>query len=331
MPVEYRDYYEILGVSRDASEDEIRKAYRRLARKYHPDVAEDKVEGERKFKELNEAYEVLSDPEKRKKYDRLGANWAQGADFTPPPGGFPFGGGQGGYTWSTGGGGGEGFDYHFEGTGFSDFFEQLFGQGGRGRSRGFSSAGGAGAGFARRGSDVETDIMVTLDEVYRGSTRTLRLQKPGHGGEPARLQTGTVRVPVGVQDGQMLRLKGLGEPGTGGADPGDLYLRVRLERHPDFRVRGHDLYYDLELAPWEAVLGTEVHVRPPKGQVKLKVRPGSAQGSELRLGGLGLPKGDGTFGDLYAVIRIVVPETVTSEEQALWEKLRDTSSFRPRS
>jgi len=172
--------------------------------------------------------------------------------------------------------------------------------------------------------------MVTLDEVYHGSSRTLRLQKPGQAGETPTMQTGTVRIPVGVQAGQMLRLKGLGEPGFNGGEPGDLYLHVRLERHPDFRVRGADLYLDLELAPWEAVLGTEVEVRAPKGKVNLKVPAGSGQGDVLRLGEMGLPTGDGGKGDLLAVVKLVVPSEISSDEQSLWEKLKKVSRFKPR-
>lgn len=320
MPVEFKDYYETLGLSRDADEKAIRSAYRKLARKYHPDVAEDKVEGERKFKELNEAYEVLSDPQKRKKYDSLGANWDQ-PDMGYGGGGF--GGGAG--TWGGAGAGGGTQEWRFEGTGFSDFFEQMFGSGMGGRGGGgFYGHPGAST-QAHKGQDAETDLMVTLDEVYHGSTRTLRLQKPGPAGGAPTLQTGTVRIPVGVQAGQMLRLKGLGQPGVNGGAPGDLYLHVRLERHPDFRVRGADLYLDLELAPWDAVLGTQIEVRAPKGKVKLKVPPGSGEGDALRLGGLGLPTGEGGFGDLHAVVKVVVPTKISDRERAAWEKLKEVS------
>ncbi|NOX99582.1 MAG: J domain-containing protein [Verrucomicrobia bacterium] len=320
MSVEFKDYYETLGVAREADDDAIRRAYRKLARKYHPDVAEDKVEGERKFKELNEAYEVLSDQGKRKKYDHLGANWDQA--------GAGFGGGQGGGNAAWGGAGGGGQEWQFEGTGFSDFFEQMFGSGkGAGGRGGFYGQPGGGN-RSQKGRDVETDLMVTLDEVYRGSTRTLRLQKPGReGGVPA-IQTGTVKIPVGVQAGQMLRLKGLGNAGINGGAAGDLYLNVRYERHPDFHVKGVDLYYDLELAPWDAVLGTEVEVRVPKGKVKLKVPAGSGEGDALRMGGLGLPTGEGDFGDLHAVVKLRIPENINSEEREAWANLKKISNFK---
>jgi curved DNA-binding protein len=316
MSVEFKDYYETLGVAREANDDAIRKAYRKLARIYHPDVAKDKVEGERKFKELNEAYEVLSDPEKRKKYDLLGANWDQ------PGAGF---GGGGEQAWSGAGAGGQ--DWQFEGTGFSDFFEQMFGSGMGGGSRGGFPGQPGGGNQARKGRDVETDLMVTLDEVYNGSTRTLRLQKPGITGESPAIQNGTVKIPVGVQAGQMLRLKGLGNAGVNGGAAGDLYLNVRFERHPDFHVKGIDLYHDLELAPWDAVLGTEVEVRVPKGTVKLKVPAGSGEGDALRMGGLGLPSGEGDFGDLHAVVKVMVPESITSVERGAWENLKKVSKF----
>lgn len=315
MSAEFKDYYEILGVEREADDDAIRKAYRKLARKYHPDVAEDKVEGERKFKELNEAYEVLSDSGKRKKYDQLGANWDQP------------GAGYGGH--SAWGGGGSEQDWHFEGTGFSDFFEQMFGSGMGGGARRGAYGQQARSNQPQKGQDVETDLMVSLDEVYHGATRTLRLRKPGAAaGDDSAIQTGKVKIPVGVQAGQMLRLKGLGHPGINGGASGNLYLNVRLERHPDFQVRGIDLYHDIELAPWDAVLGKEISVRVPKGKVKLKVPAGSGEGDDLRLGGLGLPTGEGGFGDLHAVIHLKVPNTLNDEEKKAWEKLREVSTFK---
>ena len=319
MAVKFRDYYEVLGVERSASQDELRKAFRKLARKFHPDVAEDKSTAEEKFKEINEAYEVLSDPAKRKKYDTLGENWQHMGDFNPPPGGDAggFGFGQGGGGFSQ--------DYHFDGTGFSDFFEGLFGRRG-GRST--SGMGGmSGQQMRARGSDIEADILVSLDEVMDGSERSLSFQQSGS----APAKTTRIRIPKGIEEGQLIRAAGLGSPGHNGGEPGDLFLRVQLERHPFFRPDGHDLYYELLLAPWEAVLGKTVPVRTLRGSVKIAIPPATEGGTEFRVRGKGLPVGTGgEFGDLYAVTQIAVPESLTDDEKALWEKIATESTFDPR-
>jgi curved DNA-binding protein len=330
MPVEFKDYYATLGVPRDASEEDIKKAFRKLARQYHPDVAQDKKTAEEKFKEINEAYEVLSDPEKRKKYDQLGARWQEGPGAQPPP---DWEGG----AW-TGPDGAQTYEYHFDGTGFSDFFEQFFGRGGR--HSGFEEAfrGGRRAGgttdaqFALRGSDIEGDILVTLDEVLHGSSRTISLQRVDPGTGQAQTETIKVRIPPGVHDGQSIRVRGKGGQGIGGGESGDLYLRVRLAAHPDFRVRGSDLYYDLDLAPWEGVLGSSVTVPAlGGGRAKLRIPPGTNTGRQFRLRGQGLPKGkSGERGDLYAVVVVQLPQHVSDDERALWEQLRRASTFNPR-
>src|SRR5208282_2266746 len=238
MPVQYKDYYETLGVPRTATADDIKKSFRKLARQHHPDVAKDKKKSEEKFKEINEAYEVLSDPAKRKKYDELGPNWKSGAEFRPPPGHGGFAGGQ---TFRGGRSGAE--DFEFGGTGFSSFFEQLFGSrmregtGGFGKRRGFSSAD-----TAERGNDIEGDIMVSLEEAARGSVRTVNIRHAD------RSESHQVRIPPGVSEGQKLRLAGRGEHGSGGGPNGDLYLNVRFARHPDFDVDGNDLIHELDLA-----------------------------------------------------------------------------------
>lgn len=316
--VKFRDYYEVLGVKRDASQDEIRKAFRKLARTHHPDVAKDKVSSEEKFKEINEAYEVLGDAEKRKKYDQLGEHWQHGGDF---------GGGAGSF-WPESGTEDNGGNYHFEGTGFSDFFENFFGS--RASRGGFAAhgPGGAKGKVARRGRDIESEILVSLDEAMNGSERSLVIQPQDRRGEK---QTVTIRIPKGITEGQMIRAAGLGEPGQAGGPPGDLFLKVRLERHPDFRAEGHDLYYDLRLAPWESVLGATVPVRTPHGETKIKVPAGTEVGTEFRLSGKGLPKGkSGGFGDLFAVIQIIMPPTATEEERRHWQALADISKFNPR-
>ncbi|MEM9017261.1 MAG: J domain-containing protein [Verrucomicrobiota bacterium] len=313
MAVEFRDYYDILGVEKSASQDEIKRAFKKLARKFHPDVAKDQPDAEEKFKEVNEAYEVLGDPEKREKYDTLGPSWEQGQGF---PGGFP-GPGNGGQ-----------YEYHFGGsTGFSDFFEAFFG--GRGGSDPFSAFGGSqrtrGARSNRKtaGEDIEADLLVRIEEIMIGSTRELRLARPS--GET----TLRVKIPKGIREGQRIRCAGMGYPGVNGGPQGDLYLRVRIERHPIYRVDGEDLEGDLFLAPWEAVLGAAVTAPTPHGEVKVTVKPGTLPGTRMRLKGKGLPNGD-SFTDLYFNIVIDYPESISKEEKDLWKELSKTSSFRPR-
>ena len=312
MAVEFRDYYETLGVAKTASEDEIRTAFRKLARKYHPDVAKDKKAAEEKFKQINEAYEVLSDPEKRRKYDQLGANWNQPGGFQPPPG---WGGGQqpggGFYRQGTGDGG---VEFEFGGTGFSDFFEAFFG-GGRGRS----AFGGFGTGQpeAERGLDVEADIMVPLEEAVKGAIRTVSLRRGGSN----KTETYQVKIPRGVREGQRIRLAGQGEAGERGGKSGDLFLRVRLARHPDFRVEGSDLIHEEKINPWQAVLGTELTVPTLENDVRLKVPPGTRSGQRFRLRGQGLPGSSGTRGDLYVEVQIQVPKKISERERELWTEL----------
>jgi curved DNA-binding protein len=345
MAVQFRDYYEVLGVPRGASEDEIRKAFRKLARQYHPDVAKDKKTAEEKFKEINEAYEVLSDPEKRKKYDQLGADWKQGAEFRPPPGwqnmrGQTFRGGT-----APGADGGE---FHFGGTGFSDFFEALFGSmGGRAGFRGFADEEQS----AARGRDVEGDIMVTLEEALRGSVRSISVQRAvvcdqcggsgvrgqhvcnvcGGSGRVMKSDTYQVRIPPGVTEGQRLRVAGRGESGIGRATAGDLFLRVRLAKHPDFEIEDHNLIHEIELAPWEAVLGTQVRVPTLEGPINIKIPPGTQNGQRLRVRGRGLPQRGGARGDLLVRTRIEVPKDIGDRERTLWEQLGRESHFNPRS
>jgi curved DNA-binding protein len=328
MPVEFKDYYVTLGVSRTASNDEIKKAFRKLARKYHPDVAKDKKLGEEKFKEINEAHEVLSDPLKRKQYDELGANWKEEATYQQASG--PQSGRNGTSRQGPGG------DFHFEGTGFSDFFEQMFGGGGR---SGFSPQGnGANSdpfGQSRAsmpGRDIEGDILVTLDEVVNGAVRDLSLQTTDPRTGEAKTHHFKVRIPPGVREGQRIRVPGKGGEGSGRAVPGDLYLRVRLAAHPDFRVRGADLFYDLDLAPWEGVLGTTVKVPTLKGHVNLRIPPGTNNGLQLRIPKHGLPKGKTENpGDLYVVVDVQLPKNTSEKERLLWEQLSSLSTFKPRS
>lgn len=331
MAVKFRDYYEVLEVPRDSSADDIRRAFRKLARKYHPDVAKDEKEGEEKFKEINEAYEVLSDPEKRKKYDALGENWEHMGDFGAPPGGGSRGP-QGGFQGY--GGGGE--EFHFEGTGFSDFFENLFG--GRTTHGGFRGFDGATAGDhssrrsgKMRGADIEADLLVTLEETMTGSERSLKMRSQPQPGAPPEDRSVRIKIPKGISEGQLIRCAGLGQAGINGGDPGDLFLRVHLERHPDYRVQGTDLYWELRLAPWEAALGATVPIRTLHGEVKIKVPPGTESGTEFRIRGRALPLVDGKgFGDLYAVADIIMPTEFSPDEERLWKELAEHSKFDPR-
>jgi curved DNA-binding protein len=348
MPVQYKDYYETLGVSRTASQADIKKSFRKLAREHHPDVAKNKKQAEEKFKEINEAYEVLGDPVKRKKYDELGANWSSGSEFRTPPGWESYTG-KGGFPGR--GSKGEEFEFHFGGTGFSDFFEQLFGsRGGRGGA-GFGRSGGiTEEDFGARGRDIEGDIMVTLEEAMRGSIRSVSVRHGapcehcggtgqrarhvcnvcGGTGQVAKTDTYQVKIPTGVSEGQRLRVAGRGEAGQGGGAAGDLYLRVRFAKHPEFEVESHNLIYEAELAPWEAVLGTNISVPTLNGRVNIKIPPGTHGGQKLRVRGRGLPERGADSGDLIVVTRIEVPSKVSESERKLWEQLASESKFNPR-
>ena len=308
MSAQFRDYYQTLGVPKTAAADEIKSAFRKLARKFHPDTAKDKKAAEEKFKEINEAYEVLCDPEKRRKYDEFGANWEHGA----PPQRSSRAGGFGG---ARRGGGAE--DFEFGGTGFSDFFEQMFGGSRRGGRGGFS-----GGGFdesPQRGEDVEADVMVTLEEALHGSTRQISFRR----GDSKKVETYTVKIPKGICEGQRIRLAGQGGTGSSGGGAGDLYLRVKFQRHPDFDVEGSDLNYELEVPAWDAVLGCDVYVPTLEGRAKLKLAPGTQAGKKLRLPGMGLPVKGGQRGDIYATVQLTVPSSLSSAEKVLWEKIAD--------
>lgn len=321
MPAQFKDYYATLGVPRDASADDIKKAFRRLARQHHPDTAADKKAAEEKFKEINEANEVLSDPEKRQKYDRLGARWNEAENGMPPPEQ------EHGFASSQ--------EFHFGGTGFSDFFEQYFSGGSR---YGFPDDYGeedktraASKGRARRGHDIEGDILVTLEEAMHGTLRPISLQTVDRRTGEAVTHEFQVRIPPGATDGRRIRVPGQGEPGRHGGAPGDLFLRVRHAAHPDFTTREADVYHELDTAPWEAVLGGEVVVPTLDGSIKLRIPAGTENGQKLRVRGRGLPKGkSGERGDFFVTIHLVLPDRVSDAERELWEKLRATSTFNPR-
>lgn len=323
MSVEFKDYYQVLGVDRNATAAEIKKAFRKLARNFHPDVAKDKTKAEGRFREINEANQVLGDPDKRRKYDELGADWNQPErPTTQREGGFE-------------GGPAEAGEFNFEGTGFSDFFERFFGSHG-GSSNGsvhFSRTGKRGMGgesVVQHGHDIESDILVTLDEVLHGSTRMIRLQRTDPRAEQSTIQTLRVKIPAGVREAQLIRLAGKGQEGIGGGESGNLYLRVVFARSPDFRVRDADLYYDLVLSPWEAVLGANVHIPTLEGAVSLKIPAGTKAERRFRLRGKGLPTAGGTRGNLFATVFIHVPSHLTAEEKKLWESLAAISAYNPR-
>jgi len=320
LAVKYKDYYEILGISRTATAKEVQAAFRKLARKFHPDVNKATDAAER-FKEINEAYEVLRDPEKRQLYDKLGANWRAGQDFSPPPG---WDNGQGS---QPGGGAPGGFRFEGDIGDFSDFFSAIFG----GMPGGFSSFSRDNL-RQRAGGDREADLPVTLEEAYRGATKHIQLAVPERrpdGSVDRRVKEYEVKIPRGVQDGAKIRLRGQGSPGLGGGPAGDLYLAVRLAAHPVFCLEGNDLVTDLKATPWEAMLGAKVEVPTMDGKVMMTVPAGAQTGQRFRLRGKGMPRGSG-YGDLYALLQIAVPTVLTPEEKALVEKLAALSTFNPR-
>lgn len=312
MAVEYKDYYKILGVGREAPKDEISKAYKKLARKYHPDLNPGNSVAEEKFKEVTEAYEVLKDEEKRKMYDHLGPNWQQGQQFQDA-GGFD----ASQFQFNVNG-------QSFDGSGFSDFFEALFG-GGRQQTRSGRSFGpdpfGGFSSRPQRGRDVEAEISIPLEEAVKGGERNVTVQ----GNEGPR--TLKVNIPAGVRDGAKLRLAGQGYASPEGGSKGDLYLRIRFMPHSLFHVDGNDLIYDVQLDPWDAVLGTKVRVPTLEGSVEMTVPAGTGSGRKLRLRGKGLGSGSAR-GDLFAHVVIRVPGTLSKKQRELWEALAAESKVK---
>jgi curved DNA-binding protein len=311
--MEYKDYYQILGVKRDAKADEIKKAYRVLARKYHPDVSKE-ANAEEKFKEVAEAYEVLKDTEKRAAYDQLGT-WRQGQEFRPPPGWDKR---AGGFHFDSGGAGAAGFD-------FSDFFAEMFGGGQRSARAGTA---------AHRGQDVEATVELSLEDAMHGTEASFQLTVPELAGSgqlrrvPRQVK---VRIPKGITDGKTMRVPGKGGRGIGGSPDGDLFLKIVIRPHRLFRPSGHDLYLDVPVTPWEAGLGAAVDIPTMGGRARLKVPPGVHSGQKLRLQGKGLPKPGGHgAGDLFALIQIAVPPNATAQEKELFEQLSKVSDFNPR-
>lgn len=321
--MEYKDYYKLLGVERKASQEEISKAFKKQARQCHPDLNPGDASAETRFKDINEAYEVLRDPEKRKLYDQLGPNWQHGQNFQPPPGyenvRFHFGGA---------GGGGQQFDM----GGFSDFFQTIFGgAGGFGPGAGF----GGGGGYQRRparGQDVEAGLELTLEEAYHGGSKAITLQEEALSpdGRPyLKPKTLSVNIPAGVRDGARIRLSGQGSSGFGGGPAGDLYLKVMIRPHSRFKLEDVNVVVDLPLAPWEAALGATVRVPTLDGEVDMAVPPGIGSGRKMRLRGKGL-SGKAGRGDQLVRVMVQTPKHLTDKERSLWEELAKASDFNPR-
>jgi curved DNA-binding protein len=321
--MEFRDYYKILGVERSASADQIKTAYRRLARKYHPDVSKE-PNAEARFKEMQEAYEVLRDPEKRAAYDQLGSDWKSGQSFHPPPDwgrGFEFSGrpagGGGGRQYYTGRGAGGAVG----GDDFSDFFSSLFGGG----------SPFAGAAARGGGRDHHARIDITLEEAYRGTTRMLELKRPEvkpDGSVELRSHTVRVTIPPGVSEGQLIRLAGQGEPATGAGNAGDLYLETHILPDKVFALDNRDVTITLPLAPWEAALGASVMVPTLGGPVEMRIPAGAQSGQKLRLRGRGLP--GSSPGDQYVQLKVVLPPADSAQAKALYEEMRSKLGFDPR-
>lgn len=317
--MDFQDYYSVMGVERDASQDEIKRAYKKLARKYHPDVSKD-ADAETRFKEVGEAYQVLKDPEKRTAYDQVGANRQAGEDFTPPPG------------WDAG------FEYsgsNFDGDAadYSDFFESLFGQGFRSASRSQQAGQGRSyGGFNAHGEDHHAKVLIEVEDAYLGATRSISLnvsEVDGSGHIVTKQRTLNVKIPKGVKQGQKIRLSGQGSPAMGQGQPGDLYLEIEFNPHGIYRVDAHDVYLDVPITPWEAALSASIKVPTPDGVVDLKMPEGTTSGKKMRLRGRGIP--GKPPGDFYVVPQITLPPADTETAKELYRKMEKELAYNPRS
>lgn len=309
--MKFKDYYQIMGVTREATQDEIKRAYRKLARKYHPDVSKE-PNAEIRFKELGEAYEVLKDTKKRAAYDQLGKDWKGGQEFRPPP------------DWKSG--------FEFTGTDsaatnakdFSDFFSSLFGEN-------FNTGNTRRGFFNERGGDNHAKILISLEDSYQGTTRAITLQTPAmdaQGQVTTKERVLNVKIPKGIREGQHIRLSGQGSAEVGKNIPGDLYLQVKFQDHPLYKIVGKDLYLNLPVAPWEAALGASVKAPTPSGVVEVKIPAGTLSGKKLRLKGRGLP--GNSPGDCYVTLTIVLPAAETEAAKNLYQKMKQELNFNPR-
>lgn len=312
--MEFKDYYKILGVEASADKKAIKAAYRKLARKYHPDVSDHK-DAEEKFKEVTEAYEVLYDEKKRAEYDEVRQYGSNEGGFRPPPG------------WRSGAERHEDFSSNSD---FSDFFSSIFGQAGQqsdfaGRRR-----------QAPKGRDIETDLPIFLEDTLSAESKTISYTIPQYtaDGRVSEITKNlSVKIPAGVESGERIRLKGQGEPGGPSGIDGDLYLRIRLVPHPLFDVEGHNLIITVPLAPWEAALGSKLAMPTLDGKITMSIPPNSQTGQRLRIRGKGLVKKlpVGERGDLFAVLKVVMPKTTNDDIKKKWQELADQAAFDPRS
>ncbi len=300
MTTNYKDYYKILGIERTATPDEINKAYKKLARTYHPDLNPDKKNAEAKFKEINEANDVLKDPEKRKLYDQLGPDYMNSQNFQRPQG-FGNMGNMGG----------------FGSSGYSDFFETIFGGGGFAGGQGASFGGSTFGNFreqSRKGSNIQSDLHLTLEEAYTGGKKSISITT---GQERRSLE---INIPAGVANGARIRLAGQGNAGNN-APAGDLILKINIKPHPKFTLEENNIVYDLYLAPWDAALGCKSIIPTLDGQVELTIASGTSSGKKLRLKGKGLGIGE-KAGDLLVRTHITISPCGSPQEAELWEKLK---------
>ncbi|MFS8830959.1 DnaJ domain-containing protein [Synechococcus sp. R8-2] len=311
----FKDYYKILGVSKTATADEVKQAYRRLARKYHPDVNPNDKAAEEKFKDINEAYEVLSDPSKRRQYDQFGQYYQQGG-FRSSRDAYTYSSSPFSQDFGGSGFGGSGVDFS-QFDDFQDFIDQLLG---RVRSQTADRSSGFSGSTGNTSYDAEATIQISIPEAFEGGKRRLRV-----GGD----RVLEVNIPPGITPGKRIRLRGQGHPNPNGG-AGDLYLKIELKDHPFYRLEGFDVYCDLPISPSEAVLGAQVEVPTLDGVVKLRIPPGMQPGRKLRLAERGFPKGNGERGDFYVVVQIHLPTQISEEERELYERLQRVQSYDPR-